>query len=467
MSLPAQGVPNEMSPVDRAIDRAAGARPIPGNGVTLLQDGTEVYPAMLDLIAGAKRWVHFENYIIRDDATGRRFADRLIERARAGVTVRVLYDWLGSRATSRRYWERLRQAGVDLRCFNPPSLLRIFENVSRDHRKLVACDGAHAIVGGLCIGDEWAGDSQAQIAPWRDTAVRIDGPASQAIDRTFAAAWAATGESLPGTELVGEIPAQGDGSVRVVAGEPGRERAYRVLEYLAAGCKERLWITDAYLVPPPRLFQVLIETARDGVDVRLLVPGASDLPLVRNVSRIGYRDLLRSGIRIFEWDGPMLHAKTMVADGNWVRIGTSNLNASSLLGNWELDLVIEDEYLARRMESQFRRDISTSLEVVTRRRRLPPVLSRVTPPALTRVGSGEHPAPLSRGKRERRRRAIVTLWTIVTGARRSLFGPVSLVLVVLGSLFIVLPRPMAYVVGAICLWFAIGAGLEARRRRAE
>ncbi|HXG45211.1 MAG TPA: phospholipase D-like domain-containing protein [Gemmatimonadales bacterium] len=452
--------------VQRAIDRAAGGRPIPGNRVRLLHDGPEIYPAMLELIAGARRWIHFENYIIRHDATGQRFAEALVERARRGVAVRVLYDWLGSVATRRRYWERLRRAGIEVRCFNPPRVLKVFGNVSRDHRKLVVVDGTRAVTGGHCIGDEWAGDPVRRIPPWRDTGVLLEGPAAQALDRAFASVWSLAGPPLPAVELAADPAPCGDASVRVIMGEPGRERAYRVLEYLAAGCRERLWITDAYLVPPPRLFQVLIETARDGVDVRLLVPGASDVPVVRNMSRIGYRELIRAGIRIFEWDGPMLHAKTMVADGCWTRIGTSNLNASSLLGNWELDVVIEDQGLAQHMEHQFRRDIGASLEVLTRPRRLPAPLARVTPPVLTRQHTGEHRAPHQRGHRERRRRAMVALITLASGARRSLFGPASLALIVLGSLFIGLPRPMAYGFGGICLWFAIAAGLEAWRRRA-
>ena len=116
--------------------------------------------------------------------------------------------------------------------------------------------------------------------------------------------------------------------------------------------------------PPPRLFEVLALAEKDGVDIRLLVPGSSDVPLVRNLTRIGYRDMLRAGLRIFEWEGPMLHAKTMVADGRWARVGTSNINASSLIGNYELDVVIEDPVLARTMEQQFRRDIAASVEVV-------------------------------------------------------------------------------------------------------
>jgi cardiolipin synthase len=223
-------------PVERAFDRASGGPAIPGNRVTVLEDGPEVYPAMLRLIAEARHWIHFENYIIRADRTGQTFADALVARSREGVAVRLLYDWLGSIATPRRYWKKLRDGGVEVRCFNPPSLFRLLANVSRDHRKTVVVDGQRAIVGGLCIGDEWSGDPEKGLSPWRDTAVEIAGPAAQMIDASFARVWKSVGSPLPTSEHASEVPEFGEASVRVVAGEPGRERAYRVLEYLAAGC---------------------------------------------------------------------------------------------------------------------------------------------------------------------------------------------------------------------------------------
>jgi cardiolipin synthase A/B len=448
----------------RAIDRAAAARPIPGNRVALLQDGPEAYAAMLALIAGARRFIHFENYIFRADPTGWRFAEALAERARAGIAVRVLYDWLGCIGTRRKYWRFLRGAGCEVRCFNPPRLFRPFRLLARDHRKLVVTDCGHAVMGGLCIGDEWAGDPAKGIPPWRDTAVLIEGPASQALDTAFQRVWALTGPPLPDDESAGDVAAVGEASVRVVVGVPGRERAYRVLEYLAAGCRRRLWIVDAYLVPPPRLFEVLALAEKDGVDIRLLLPGSSDVPLVRNLTRIGYRDMLRAGLRIFEWEGVMMHAKTMVADGRWARVGTSNINASSLIGNYELDVVIEDPVLARTMEQQFRRDIAASVEVVRRPRRAPAALSRVMPSRLARRGRQDRAVP-PRGRRELRARAVVAARRLASGAFRSLFGPISLVLVVVGLLSVGLPTIMGYVFGGVSLWFALAAGLQAWRRR--
>jgi len=259
----------------------------------------------------------------------------------------------------------------------------------------------------------------------------------------------------------------GGADVRVISGEPGRQRAYRVIELLTAGSVERLWITDAYLVAPPRLFQALRDAGKDGVDVRLLVPGSSDLPLIRNLSRIGYRDLLRSGVRIYEWDGPMLHAKTIMCDDRWVRVGSSNLNPSSLLGNYELDVLIEDPRLADAMEAQFRRDVSRSREVASRPARGPRRISRTLPAVLTYQDPQVAPAMYHRSGRETRQRAVLALRAIASNARRSVFGPISAMFIALGVLFVALPRASAYVVAALCAWFALGAGREAFRRRAD
>jgi cardiolipin synthase len=240
-----------------------------------------------------------------------------------------------------------------------------------------------------------------------------------------------------------------------------------VIELLAAGSVERLWITDAYLVAPPRLFQALRDAAHDGVDVRLLVPGSSDLPLIRNLSRIGYRDLLRSGVRIYEWDGPMLHAKTIMCDNRWVRIGSSNLNPSSLLGNYELDVLIDDPGLANAMEDQYRRDVARSREVASRPLRGPQRISQKLPAALTHQQPETPAAVYRRSRRETRQRAALVLRAVASNARRSVFGPISAIFLVLGILFVTLPKVSAYVFAGLCAWLALGAGREAFRRRAD
>jgi cardiolipin synthase len=450
--------------LEAAFQRAAAARAVGGNRVALLVDGPAAYPAMLDVIEGARQRIRFENYIINSDATGRRFAEALIARARAGVEVTVLADWLGSWATRGSYWRHLREAGIEVRHFHPPNPLRLFNNLARDHRKLVVADGRRAVIGGLCIGDEWTGDPGRDRLPWRDTAVLVEGPAAALLEQAFTDTWReARGAAV---EPQGEAgPEIGESSIRVLRGLPGRERTFRVLELVATMCRERLWITDAYMLPPQRLLQAMLDAARDGVDIRLLVPGTSDLPWIRNLTRIGYRTMLRGGIRIFEWDGPMLHAKTLVADSRWCRVGSSNLNPSSLLGNFELDVMTDDRELAAALEAQFRRDLGQSREVIRLPGRGPQELQSLMPGRLLREAPEQAVAVHRPARGEGRRRVVLTLRSIAGGARRSIYGPLALALVGLGALFWALPRISATLAAALCAWLAVAALLEALGRR--
>ncbi len=456
-------VPDELT---RAIDRAAGARPVGGNRLEHYADSPRALDAMLAAIAAARSTIHFENYIIRDDATGRRFAAALVDRARAGVRVRVLYDALGSFGTGRRFWRGLRHAGVEVRAFHPLVTPRPFELLQRDHRKLVVTDGGWAMLGGLCIGDEWVGDPARGRRPWRDTMVAVSGPAAAALDVAFARIWRRVGPALPADELAPDPAPCGNSTVRVVEGVPGRARVYRAVQLLAASAAERLWITDAYLIAPAPLYASLLDAARSGVDVRLLVPGASDLPVVRNVTRIGYRELLRAGVRVFEYQGPMIHAKTLLVDRRWARVGSSNLNVSSLLTNFELDIAAECEELTGELAAQFRRDLAASREIVLRPRRL------LLPPRL--VGA---PAPEPGGEASHKRSgyelgavAVVALRRVAGGLRRAIASTAALLCTGAGVLLLAFPRVMGTVlaVGAfgLALIFALYA-FERRRTRDE
>jgi cardiolipin synthase A/B len=369
---------------ERAMYRASDAALLRGNTARLLVDGSEAFPAWLGAIGRAEQWIHLENYIIRDDATGRSFREALIEQAHAGVRVRVLYDWLGCWATPARFWRPMREAGIEVRAFAPPTLHHPLNALRRDHRKVLAVDGEYASVAGMCIGDEWAGDPAAGIPAWRDTGVEFRGPVAAVIDRAFARIWAAAGAELPREEVPDpeDVPRDGDVSVRVVEGEPGRSRIYRLSQFVAVGVERRLWMTDPYFVAPPAMSEALSAAARDGVDVRVIVPAYNNWPIVGGMSRAGYRPLLEAGVRLFEWEGPMIHAKTAVADSVWSRIGSSNLNLYSLLGNWELDVVILDRMMGRAMEDLFLRDMSASIEVKLQpsgRARYVEVLSPIAP----------------------------------------------------------------------------------------
>ena len=358
---------------EHMFSRVAGVLPVEGNTLRLLENGAANYPAWLDAIAGAQHSVDFENYIIISDATGRRFRDALVARAQAGVRVRVLYDWMGCLTKTRPgFWRPLRAAGGEVRSFNRPRLDSPFGWLSRNHRKTLTVDGTIGFVAGLCVGDVWVGEASRGIEAWRDTGVEIRGPALAALELAFGQTWKLAGGDRPLVERGpdGAAAQAGEISLRVIGSKPATMGVYRFDQLIAALARERLWLTDAYFVGTTAYVQALIDASRDGVDVRLLVPGASDIPVAKALSRAGYRALLEAGIRVYEWDGPMLHAKTAVADGRWARIGSTNLNLASWAGNWELDIAIENEDFAGQMERMFERDLEHATEIVIEDKRV-------------------------------------------------------------------------------------------------
>lgn len=340
----------------------------------ILRDARENYPAWLEAIGAARDKIFFENYIFADDSVGREFAAALAERARAGVRVRFIYDWLGSFAVSRgSLFRDMADAGVEIRCFNPPRIDAPFQWISRDHRKSIAIDGVVGFVTGLCVSTQWIGKPAKGIEPWRDTGVEIRGPAVADLEHAFAQIWSALGDGLPDEELTDpeSIAHAGEVTLRVIASVPNTAGLIRLDQLIASMARRTLWLCDAYFVGIAPYVQALRAAAMDGVDVRLLVPGASDVPIVSPLSRSGYRPLLEAGIRVFEWNGSMMHAKCAVADGRWARVGSTNLNIASWIGNYELDVAVEDEAFAREMEAMYEEDLTNATEIVlTQRRRV-------------------------------------------------------------------------------------------------
>ena len=354
---------------ERAYSRTSGADAIRGNAVDLLIDARENYPAWLDAIRRAQRSILFEMYIVDDDEIGRTFADALAERARAGVAVKVLVDWLGG-WRGRSAWDVLENTGAEVRLFNAPGLASPLAWLSRDHRKTITVDDRIGFVSGLCVSEQWLGKPAKRLEPWRDTGISVQGPAVAALQRAFALVWDVAGEELAPEYLTDPlaIPPVGDVTLRVVAGTPNSVGTYRLDLTIASVAHQYLWLTDAYFVGTAAYVQALAAAARDGVDVRLLVPGASDIPMISPVSRAAYKPLLDAGVRVFEWNGTMLHAKSAVADGVWARVGSTNLNLASWMGNYELDVAIEDRAFAKRMADQYLEDLDRSTEIVLTRR---------------------------------------------------------------------------------------------------
>ena len=453
--------------LEQAFSRASGARLISGNHVELLRDATENYPAWLAAIAAAEHSILFESYIIHDDETGREFARALSERARAGVRVRVLYDWLGALGkTRRRFWRSLRAAGVEVRPFNPPAWSSPFAWLSRDHRKMLSVDGRIGFVTGLCVGRYWVGDPAGGHAPWRDTGIALRGPAVVALEAGFARMWALTG---PGVEAADPPPAPdragaGPVSIRIVDTDPGTSGLYRLDQLVAAAARRRLWLSDAYFVGTTAYVQALRAAAADGVDVRLLVPGASDIWALRELSRAGYRPLLEGGVRVYEWNGSMMHAKTAVADGRWARVGSSNLNPQSWFGNWELDAVVEDETFARAMERMYLADLSQSTEIVLTHRSAVVGAAPAGRDRARRPGSAGRAAAgaVSIGSAVG---AAVTGRRVLGPAEARLMAASSALLALVGIIGIIWPRAIALPIAVLALSLALAALLRARALR--
>src|SRR3569623_986013 len=323
--------------VEQAFNRATGAPLVKGNTCRLLKDAGENYPAWFAALRGAKKSIFFENYIIENDEIGHELAEVLSERARAGVKVRLMKDYLGSwNPRARGFWRGLRHAGVEIRSFNPPRLDSPLGWLTRDHRKTIAIDGELAFVSGLCISKKWAGDAKRGAPPWRDTGVELRGPAVAYVARAFADVWAVCGAPLPPDALsdLAAMPLVGDAA-------PRKAGLFRLDQLIASAARRTLWLTDAYFVGFAPYVQALCAAAQDNVDVRLLVPSASDLALVSAFSRAGYRPMIEAGVRIFEWNGSMLHAKPAVADGRWARVGSPTLTIASFVSNYELDVALE------------------------------------------------------------------------------------------------------------------------------
>lgn len=453
---------------NQAFARAAGAPLVDGNKVRLLRDAEENYPAWLDAIAAAKHYVHFESYIIHEDDAGWQFAEALSAKAREGVRVRLIYDWMGGFGkTSRSFWNHLRDHEVEVRCYNPPSFDSPFGWLSRDHRKSLTVDGEVGFVTGLCVGRMWMGDPKRKLEPWRDTGVEVRGPSVADIERAFAHVWNMLGEDLPEDEIINrdDVNPVGDVALRIVASEPATAGMFRLDQLVAALAKERLWLTDAYYAGTTTYIQALRAAAKDGVDVRLLLPNASDIPILRPLSRTGYRPLLEAGVRVFEWNGTMLHAKTAVADTTWARVGSTNLNIASWFGNLELDAVIEDESFAHEMEEAYLSDLENSTEMIlSKRHRL---RAPNEPPH-------RHPATSSGGGSGGRAMAgAIRIGNAVGAAftNRRVLEPVEarlmaasgLLLLGLSVLFVFFPRALVYPVVVICTWIALALLYKAYR----
>ncbi len=333
----------------------------PGNRLELLENGEGLFPCMIDALRHAQRSINLETYLFVDGAIARELADVLIERARAGVEVRVLVDGVGARMGPLS--EEMRKNGVQVRTYKPIKLYTVHRIQDRTHRRLVVIDGLVGFTGGFGIDDRWRGDARSP-DEWRDLAVRVQGPAVRILQRTFIEDWLhTTGEVLHDYRQFPPIESAGTVLAQVVASSRGEHvSTAKLMFYMAIqAARERVWLENAYFAPDRQILEALVAAARRGVDVRVVVPGPNiDIPQIRRAARTNYGELLEAGVKIYEYLPTMLHTKAMVADGVWATVGTINLVTRSMKKNAEVNLVAYDREFAAAVECAIEADLARS-----------------------------------------------------------------------------------------------------------
>lgn len=341
----------------RYADRPQDLRP--RNQLTPLRDGGETYPAMLAAIRGAQKSINLETYILKADSIGQRFADALIERAAAGVTIRVIFDAFGSYGISSSYLARLRDAGVQVAEYNPIAPWRKrFALMRRDHRKILVVDDRVAFTGGLNIGEDYASVDDGG-GGWRDMHVQVEGQIVGDLARLFHHTWAKCGGDdfeVPTEEAAAEV---GTALARVVNNREFKQRFRfrRAYRHAIGGARYSIDIMNAYFLPGVLLRRALRKAVERGVTVRVIVPGESDVKLVQLACEHLYRKFVKAGVQILEWPDHMVHAKTAVIDKVWATIGSYNLDNQSLLQNLEVAVAAVDPAFAQHLQDEFDADV--------------------------------------------------------------------------------------------------------------
>lgn len=338
-----------------------------GNAIDFYTDGAPAFDAMLEAIRNARHHIHMMFFIYHGDELGRLFLDALTARARAGVQVRFLYDAMGSRGLSTRLLRPLRQAGGQASAFLPVNPLRRRIQVNlRNHRKIVVVDGAVGFIGGLNIGDEYAGKNP-YFGYWRDTHLRVQGPSVVDLQRIFLEDWSfATNEDLSDREAHRYFPAKlvgGPYPVQVIESGPDREmKAIRELTFAAIlKARRRVWIASPYFVPDPGLLDALRLAAYEGLDVRYLGLLRPDHWLPYFAARYYWTGALRAGIKIYQYARGMMHSKVMLIDDEFASVGTANLDYRSMFLNFEANCLIYSQQAVKILEEQFLRDFQDSI----------------------------------------------------------------------------------------------------------
>jgi cardiolipin synthase len=350
----------------RSLGGLLDAPVVASNRVTSLVNGEQFFPAMLEAIQGARQSITLESYIYWSGVVGSEFTEALTAKVRAGVKVRLLLDWIGSRYLKGRDLDALREAGVDVRLFNRFSPLHLGRLNHRDHRKIMVVDGAIGFIGGAGVGDVWRGDAHTP-EPWRDAFYQVEGPAVAQLQAIFAQNWLkVTGQALTGPEYFPELAPAGDVAAQAFAGDARAGSDHVRLMYLMAfsSARRSIRFSMAYFIPCDLTLQELIAARERGVAVEIILPGKDmDSPPVGPASRANWGKLLQAGARIYEYQPSMYHCKGLIVDEAWVSVGSANLDPRSLRLNDEANLNVFSAEFAAEQSQVFEADKTRSREV--------------------------------------------------------------------------------------------------------
>ena len=336
-----------------------------GNRVVLLRSGSDFFADLFAALEQATTFIRLEFYIIRADQTGRQLAEILQRAVQRGVMVELLYDYIGSFDTPSRFFSALEQSGIRCAAFNPPPFRRGLSWFDkRDHRKIAVIDCRLAYAGGLNVGDEYVGIDAAR--SWQDMGLRLEGPAALELHQLFAENWQEATSLLPLPCLCSPPPVAGDAAVAIVSGGPHHNRSRIRAAFLLgmASAVDSIRIETPYFVPGPRFIRAMLRAARRGVVVEIILPARSDVPLVRLVNRSYYAALLKGGIRVFEREGAILHAKVMLVDSSWAVVGSANLDQRSFHRNYEVSVIVASAEFGRQVEELFNAEMACSRPIL-------------------------------------------------------------------------------------------------------